>query len=124
MLFKRRQTESLLERVRVHLWPRRSWSRSWRYIIYRQIDPKTRYDLWVLPMFGERKPFPFLQTAANEGSGVVSPDGKWLVYWSKRDGARNLYVMNLSDRTEKRITDLNAGSGAMWPHWQPAAPAR
>jgi uncharacterized protein len=35
MLFKRRQTESLLERVRVHLWPRRSWSRSGRYIIYR-----------------------------------------------------------------------------------------
>ena len=35
MLFKRRQTESLLERVRVHLWPRRSWNRSGRYIVYR-----------------------------------------------------------------------------------------
>ena len=35
MLFKRRQTESLLERLRVHLWPRRSWSRSSRYVIYR-----------------------------------------------------------------------------------------
>src|SRR5262245_35167085 len=35
MLFKRRQTESLLERVRVHLWPRRSWSRSGRYVVYR-----------------------------------------------------------------------------------------
>jgi uncharacterized protein (DUF2062 family) len=35
MLFKRRQTESLFERVRVHLWPRRSWNRSSRYIAYR-----------------------------------------------------------------------------------------
>ena len=35
MLFRRRQTESLLERVRVHLWPRRSWSRSGRYVVYR-----------------------------------------------------------------------------------------
>jgi len=35
MLFKRRQTESLLERLRVHLWPRRSWSRSSRYVLYR-----------------------------------------------------------------------------------------
>ena len=35
MLFKRRQSESLLERVRVHLWPRRSWSRSSRYVVYR-----------------------------------------------------------------------------------------
>ena len=35
MLFKRRETESLLERLRVHLWPRRSWSRSTRYVLYR-----------------------------------------------------------------------------------------
>lgn len=49
-----------------------------------------------------------------------SPDGRWLVYGSLRDGARNLYVRNLSERTEKRITDLKPGTGAMWPHWQPA----
>jgi TolB protein len=47
-----------------------------------------------------------------------SPDGKQLVYGSMRDGVRNIFVMNLSDRTEKRITDLNTGSGAMWPYWQ------
>lgn len=35
MLFRRREAESLLERLRVHLWPRRSWSRSTRYIVHR-----------------------------------------------------------------------------------------
>jgi uncharacterized protein (DUF2062 family) len=35
MLFRRREAESLLERMRVHLWPRRSWTRSSRYVIYR-----------------------------------------------------------------------------------------
>ncbi len=35
MLFKRRETESWLERVRVHVWPRRSWGRSGRYVVYR-----------------------------------------------------------------------------------------
>jgi uncharacterized protein (DUF2062 family) len=35
MLFKRREAESLLERLRVHVWPRRSWSRSGRYVVYR-----------------------------------------------------------------------------------------
>jgi uncharacterized protein (DUF2062 family) len=35
MLFRRREAESFLERVRVHLWPRRSWSRSTRYIVHR-----------------------------------------------------------------------------------------
>lgn len=35
MLFRRRNEESLLERLRVHVWPRRSWTRSSRYVIYR-----------------------------------------------------------------------------------------
>jgi len=35
MLFRRREAESFLERMRVHLWPRRSWSRSSRYVVYR-----------------------------------------------------------------------------------------
>lgn len=35
MLFRRREAESFLERLRVHLWPRRSWSRSTRYIVHR-----------------------------------------------------------------------------------------
>jgi uncharacterized protein len=35
MLFRRREAESFLERMRVHLWPRRSWGRSSRYVVYR-----------------------------------------------------------------------------------------
>jgi Tol biopolymer transport system component len=50
-----------------------------------------------------------------------SPDGKWLVYGSKRDGVRQLYLMRLSDRKEHRITDLMKGHAAMWPSWQPRA---
>jgi Tol biopolymer transport system component len=53
-----------------------------------------------------------------------SPDGKWLVYGSKRHGVRQLYVMRLSDKRERRITDLAKGRAAMWPHWQPSAAAR
>ena len=30
-----------------------------------------------------------------------SPDGKWLLYGSKRDGVRQLYVMRLSDKKER-----------------------
>lgn len=35
MLFNRRDSESMAERLRVHLWPRRNWSRSGRYLGYR-----------------------------------------------------------------------------------------
>jgi TolB protein len=48
-----------------------------------------------------------------------SPDGKWLVYGSKRDGIRRLYVMRLSDHQEWCITKNPKGEAAMWPYWQP-----
>lgn len=48
-----------------------------------------------------------------------SPDGRQLLYGSKRDGVRNLYVRNLDDGTEQQITHLPQGQAAMWPHWQP-----
>jgi Tol biopolymer transport system component len=53
-----------------------------------------------------------------------SPDGRWVVYGSKRDGVRQLYVLRLADRKEKRLTDLQKGHAAMWPSWQPAAKGR
>jgi Tol biopolymer transport system component len=50
-----------------------------------------------------------------------SPDGQWLAYGSKRAGVRQLYVMRLADRTERRITNLSPGHAAMWLHWQPVS---
>jgi len=50
-----------------------------------------------------------------------SRDGKWLLYGSKRDGVRQLYLMRLEDKTERRLTDLKKGHAAMWASWQPAA---
>jgi Tol biopolymer transport system component len=58
---------------------------------------------------------------------AASPGGQWLVYGSKRDGVRQLYVMRLSDKKERRITEFAKGRAAMWPHWQPrtaATPSR
>jgi Tol biopolymer transport system component len=52
-----------------------------------------------------------------------APGGHWLVYGSKRNSARNLFLMRLSDRVEQRLTDVPAGHAAMHAHWQPVAPA-
>lgn len=48
-----------------------------------------------------------------------SPDGRWLLFGSKREGVRQLFVMRLSDHFEKQITNLTHGYAAMWAHWQP-----
>lgn len=52
----------------------------------------------------------------------TSPDGKWVVYGSKRQGIRNLYLMQLSDGAEYRLTDMPLGQAAMHAYWQPLAP--
>jgi Tol biopolymer transport system component len=48
-----------------------------------------------------------------------APDGRRLAFGSKRDGVRQLFVMQLEDRSQTRITEMSAGRGAIWPHWQP-----
>src|SRR5262249_33651313 len=58
------------------------WSRDGRFIIYQHRDPKMKRHVWFLPMTGsgEEKPFPVVQTEADEIEGTLSPDGRWLAY--------------------------------------------
>jgi Tol biopolymer transport system component len=69
-----------------------SWSRDGRFVIYQVPGAKTGYDLWVAPQFGDRKPFPYLQTQFNEGEGAFSPDGRWVAYVSNESGRNEIYV--------------------------------
>ena len=40
----------------------------------------------------------------------------------RREGVRQLYLMQLSDKKETRITNLIKGHAAMWAHWQLSEP--
>src|SRR5262245_10623316 len=68
------------------------WSSDGQFIVYQNSSPKTKWDLWVLPMSGERKQFPFLQTEFNEQQAQFSPDGKWIAYTSDESGAPEVYI--------------------------------
>jgi Tol biopolymer transport system component len=71
------------------------WSRGpdGGYIVFDERDSKTQRDLWVLPMQGSaRTPDPFLRSPADESSGVLSPDGRWMAYTSDESGQPEVYV--------------------------------
>jgi dipeptidyl aminopeptidase/acylaminoacyl peptidase len=70
------------------------WSLDGRFILYNQLSPNRQWDLWVLPLFGDRQPFPFLQTKFREIGGVFSPDGKWIAYLSDESGSYQVYVQS------------------------------
>lgn len=50
-----------------------------------------------------------------------SLDGTSLLFGSKRDGVRQLLLLNLDDLSQRPLTELKPGHAAMWPHWQPTS---
>ena len=52
----------------------------------------TRSDLFVLPLAGNAKAFPFLNTPANELGGQFSPDDRRVAYYSEEAGPFQVYV--------------------------------
>ena len=73
-----------------------SWSQDGRFVLYTETDPQTHDDLWVLPLKGDKQPFPFLRTEFNENSGRFSPDGHWIAYVSDESGRNEVYVRPFS----------------------------
>jgi hypothetical protein len=45
------------------------WSSDGKLLLYGALDAKTKFDLWVLPMDGDRKPRSYLRTEFNESLG-------------------------------------------------------
>jgi eukaryotic-like serine/threonine-protein kinase len=92
------------------------WSRNGQYIFYQQLDPKTKSDVWVLPMTGsgKDKPLSVVRTIANETSGTLSPDGRWLAYASDESGQFEIYVQSFPDGVGKQKVSNGGGSGPRW----------
>jgi roadblock/LC7 domain-containing protein len=72
------------------------WSRDGRFLLYLSAAPKSGFDIWALPLNGDRKPFPIVQTKANERLAQFSPDGKWIAYESDESGRYEIYIQPFS----------------------------
>ena len=70
------------------------WSQDGKYLSFWHRGPgtKTGYDIWILPMTGERKPYAFLEGEFNESEAMFSPDGRWMAYVSDESGKGEVYV--------------------------------
>jgi Tol biopolymer transport system component/predicted Ser/Thr protein kinase len=103
-----------------------SWSPDGRFLVYMEIDPRTGFDILVLPFEGDRKPFPFLQTEFSELWGRLSPvpDNQghlWMAYSSNETGRAEIYLRPFLPGTP----DGPAGSkvlistgGGFYPQWR------
>ena len=94
------------------------WSSDGRHILFAVnsgTSPTKSSDIWVLPLFGERRPFAVLDTPFEERSAQVSPDGRWLTYTSNESGSDEVYVTTFPN-PEMRVRV--SGEGGYWPRWR------
>ena len=87
-----------------------------RYLVYERqgIDLKAVLDIWAVPLFGDRKPFPVVQSEFNKSSAVVSPDGKWLAYQSSPSGRSEIYMTAFPGGGAKWQVSTGGGVRPRW----------
>jgi Tol biopolymer transport system component len=92
----------------------RDWSRDNRFLVY---GVAAATQLMVLPLSGDRKPFAFLPNSAfNTAQSRISPDGKWLAYYSNESGSNEIYVQNFPVPSAKYQISTNGGISPRWRH--------
>jgi len=89
-------------------------SQDGRFLAYHTAGPRTGWDVWVLPLSGDRKPIPFVQTEFSDAQGQFSPDGKWLAYASDESGIFEVYVRTFPARGGKWQVSTSGGTQPQW----------
>ncbi len=92
----------------------RSWSHDGRSLLFAERG-EASWDLWVLPLEGEPKPAPYLQTKFNETLGQFSPNDRWVAYASDESGVTEIYVQSYpADGGKWQIST----DGGIQPRWR------
>jgi serine/threonine protein kinase/Tol biopolymer transport system component len=90
------------------------WSADGRFILFQAQDQRTNSDLWVLPISGDQKPFPYLHADFSEAQGRFSPDGKWVAYVSNESGKWEVYVQSFPVPGGKWQVSNSGGAQPQW----------
>ena len=72
-------------------------------------------DLWLLPLQGERRAQPLVQTPFTERNADISPNGRWLAYESDESGQFEVYVRPFPNVNDSRWR-VSTGGGRV-PLW-------
>jgi Tol biopolymer transport system component len=94
------------------------WSPDGKYIVFsrlRKAGSTSSYDTWVLPVFGDRKPTPLLETGFDKFQARVSPNSNLVAYSTNESGTYQIVVQTFPDTTGgKWQISANGGFEPKW----------
>ncbi len=91
-----------------------AWAPDGKSLVYRQNDPQTGRDLWVLPLEGDRQPSPLFASPDQERAARVSPDGRYVAYVSDESGRSEVYVGTFAESGAKWQISTEGGTEPLW----------
>lgn len=89
------------------------WSPDGRFILLDN-NLLTHSEIDVLPLAGDRKPYPFAKSQFPERSGHFSPDGGWVAYTSRESGREEVYVAPFPGPGGKWQVSTSGGKMPRW----------
>jgi len=90
------------------------WSQDGKYLSLSIQGGKTKWDIAVLSLDGEKKIASTIKTEFNEWLGTFSPDGRWLAYQSDESGRYEIYVRPSLGGGAKWQISTGGGEAPSW----------
>ncbi len=94
----------------------RDWSADGSTLVFAKQGEKGRWNLWALPLTGDRKPFPYRVSEFNENEAALSPNGRFLAFSSNESGRNEVIVQPFPDANRGRWQISSEGGSA--PRWR------
>jgi serine/threonine protein kinase len=90
------------------------WSPDGRYLIGTIPQKTTGYDLWLIPLGGNKKPVKFLESPGDQLHANFSPEGHFVAYSSDESGRFQVYVQTIPLSDRKWQVSTNGGYEPRW----------
>jgi eukaryotic-like serine/threonine-protein kinase len=93
------------------------WSPDNKYIVFsRQRVNGSGFDNWLLPLFGDQTPKPYLESTFDRIQSRVSPDSRYLAYTTNESGTFQIVVQTFPDPNGGKW-QISADGGVQ-PKWR------
>jgi Tol biopolymer transport system component len=72
------------------------------------------FEMWAVPISGDREPWAITESGVFAVDGRFSPDGKWMAFASAESGNHEIYVQSFPEGKNRKRLSTEGGSHPRW----------